>query len=124
MKFLDSSIWLAYLVEANKKATDIIETEDALFCSILTLFEIKKKLILSKMAEKEIKNSIEFLKTRSALVDINEEIINIAAYQSINNKLSAVDSIIYASALHMESIFITADNDFRGLDNVEIIDKN
>ncbi len=55
MLFLDSSIWLAHLVEASEKASNIVESNFLLFCSILTLFEVKKKLLKSGINDEKIK---------------------------------------------------------------------
>lgn len=122
MKLLDSSIWIAHLVEANQKATEEIESEEKVFCSILSIFEVKKKLIRDNFYTKEkIESSIDFIKKRSTIININEEIIDVAVKFSIKNKLATVDSLIYASAVHMKAALITADKDFKGLFNVEII---
>lgn len=122
MKLLDSSIWLDHLAEANERSVIIIESTDELATSILSLFEIKKKLIKLNMENEKIESSINFIKKRSTIININEEIIDLAVEFSIKNKLATVDSLIYASAVHMKAELITADKDFKGLFNVEIIE--
>jgi len=123
MNFLDSSIWLAHLLESNLQCSEIIESDVILYSSILTLFEVKKKLIKENFDKEKIILSINFIKKRSMIININEEIINIAINISIKNNLSAIDSLIYASALKMKAKFITADNDFRNLEYAEVINK-
>lgn len=121
MKLLDSSIWLDHLADTNEKSSETILSEELLFCSILTLFEVKKRLIKLGFTETKINNSIEFIKNRAVIININENIINYAVGVSIKHKLSAIDSMIYASAINTNAKLITADNDFRNLENIEII---
>lgn len=124
MKLLDSSIWLAHLLEANSDCINIVSNEGTLLCSILSIYEIKKKLIKSKLwNNKKIEESIKFIKNRSVIINLNEDIINKAVEISIKNDLSSVDALIYSSALQNKCKFITADNDFRSLESVEVIEK-
>ena len=123
MKFLDSSIWLAHLLEANEKISDVFEYEGLIFSSILTIFEVKKKLVHEKFDSVKVHNSIELIKKVSIVVNLNEEIIDKAVKFSVQNKLSSIDSLIYASAMNVSARLITADNDFRKLENVEVINK-
>lgn len=123
MKFVDSSIWLDHLGATSNLSSAIIESEEMLSCSILTLFEVKKRLIKLGFSETKILSSIEFIKQRAIIVDLSEEIILSAVDISLQYHLSAIDAIIYTSALKTHSTLVTADNDFRGLKNVEIIGK-
>ena len=45
-KFIDSSVWLAYFFEGEH--ISLLESEEILFVSVLSLFEIKKKLLEKK----------------------------------------------------------------------------
>lgn len=123
MRFIDSSIWLAHLTEAQINASEIIESEDILYCSIITLFEVERKLRKLKLSGEKVEASLEFIKNRALIININEEIIHYACEVSVKNQLSALDSLIYASAVYTKALLVTADNDFRGLKNVEVIDK-
>ena len=122
MKLLDSSVWIAHLFEANKSASEIIESDSLLSTSILTLFEVKKKLLKENISKSKIDSVISLINERSLILGVNEEIVNSAAEISFEQNLSSLDSLIYASAMQIKAKFITADNDFRNLDNVEIID--
>ena len=90
--------------------------------SILTLFEVKKKLLKENISKSKIDSVISLINERSLILGVNEEIVNSAAEISFEQNLSSLDSLIYASAMQIKAKFITADNDFRNLDNVEIID--
>lgn len=123
MKLLDTSIFLDHLADTNKEASDIMENDDLIFCSILSLFEVKKRLIKLGLNNKKINDSMDFVKKRAIIVTLNEEIIDLAVSSSVKENLSAIDSMIYASALHVGVTLLTSDNDFRGLDNVEVLSK-
>lgn len=129
-KFIDSSVWFGYFIDSSFK--EIIENYDInLFTSVLSLFEVKLKLLkeIHKnknnkdlfVQEQKINLVLGFIKKRSFIIPINEEIANDAAEISIKNKIAAIDSLIYASAIKNKTILVTLDNDFRGLDNVTIL---
>ena len=117
-KLVDSSVWIAYLFNGLHK--DIIDSENVLMVSSLSIFEIKKKLIRSDIEKNKVERSIEFIKKRSLVIDVTPEISEMAINLSIENKLPMVDSIIYASAIANNAVLLTLDNDFRNLKGVVI----
>ena len=118
-KLLDSSAWLEFAINGTYK--EIIESDVVLFVSTLSIFEIKKRLITKKYEETDIMKILDFIKSRSIIVDINKEIAERAVEISFKYNLAAIDSIIYTSALSNDAEFITLDNDFRNLPNTTII---
>lgn len=122
-KSIDASVIIGYLFE--EKFKDVLESEtDNFIISTITLFEIKKIMLERKMSINEVKEKIEFIKSISSSVIVSEEIAEKAAQLSFDKKIPAADSIIYATALINNAELITADNDFRGLPNVTVLDKN
>lgn len=119
-KLIDSSVWIAYLF--NGKHTDIIDSDEILLLSSLSLFEIKKKLAKSKVETSKIMKSMDFIKKRSLIIPVNSEIAEKAVDLSLDDKLPIIDSIIYTTSILNKAAFITLDNDFRGLKNTIIID--
>ncbi len=117
---LDSSVILAYLFEGNFQ--DLIESEKIFFISILSIFEIKKKMLEKKIPEIIINEKLKFIKEKTIQLSLNEEIAEKAAELSINKNIPAIDSLIYVSSLINNSLFITLDNDFRELKNVKILE--
>ncbi len=117
--FIDSSIWFSYFIDGFHK--EIIERDEMLLTSILSLFEVKKKLIEKKIPDNEVNEKINFIKKKSIIISISNEIAEESAEISVKNKLPAMDSLIYVSSLKQNSTLITKDNDFRGLKNVEIL---
>ena len=118
-KLIDSSVWLSYLL--NGEFQNIIEHEDIILLSALSLFEIKKKLAKNSMPSGKISKSMDFIKKRSIIIPINAEIAEKAAEIALANKLPAADSLIYATSVLHDSILYTIDNDFRGLKGVLIL---
>ncbi len=117
--FIDSSVWLSYFIDSINKET--IEKEEILLTSVLSLFEIKKKLLEKNVPNNEIIEKINFVKKKSIIISITNEIAEESANICVKNKLPAIDSLIYVSSLKQNSTLITLDNDFRGLEKVEIL---
>ena len=118
-RLIDSSVWLAYLF--NGSHSDVIDSNEILLLSVLSLFEVKKKLVKSKIENNKIVKSMEFVRKRSLIIPVSEEITEKALEFSLKNDLSIIDSLIYATAVINDSILITLDNDFRGLENVNLM---
>ena len=120
-KLLDSSAWLAYFYGGSEEIKSTIESDTLLLTSAISIFEIKNKLMKDKIDSIKLKNSLEFVKKRSLIVDIGCEIGEEAVETSIKNGLHTVDALIYASALKNNSLLVTFDRDFDGLKNVLIL---
>ncbi len=74
-----------------------------------------------KTHPKKIKEAIDFINSRSIIVLLDQEIVQQAVDYSVEKKLGAIDALIYSSTESVQSILITADADFQGLPDVEII---
>ena len=122
MLLVDSSIWLDHFGDVNERSSNYIENEGILACSILTLFEVERKLIKLGVKKERVKQAIEFMKTRAIIINLNEEIIHKGVDISIKHQLATVDALIYASAQKEKIKLITGDYDFHGLPEVEIIE--
>ncbi|HLD79397.1 MAG TPA: PIN domain-containing protein [Candidatus Nanoarchaeia archaeon] len=118
-KLIDSSVWLEYLIHGKYK--DLFETKEILHLSVLSLFEIKRKLIRDKFNANEIITALEFIKKRMLIAPVSAEISNKAVELSLQYKLGAMDALIYASAALHPAVLITCDNDFRKLPEVTIL---
>ena len=118
-KLVDSSVWIAYLT--NGKYNDIIDAEEILLISAISLFEIKRKLIKNKIPSDAINKSMDFVRKRSLILNLDAELAEKAADISEKHELAAVDSVIYATALMNDAALFTLDNDFRGIDKVTVM---
>ncbi len=120
-KLIDSSIWLEYLF--NGKYKEILEKDEVLLLSVISLFEIEKKLHKEKIELKKIMESMEFIRLKSLVINMNPEIAEKAIGISLKYNLATVDAIIYATAVKQQATLISIDNDFRGLPNVMVLKK-
>ncbi len=121
-KVLDSSVWLEYF--HNKTYKEVIDSNEMLLVSPLSLFEIKRKMLKDEQSAEKIKESLSLIKKRSITIVIDEKIADSAAEISHGKRIPAVDSIIYATALSQKAILITMDNDFRDLESVTILENS
>ena len=118
-ELLDSTIWLDYLIKGSFK--DKIEQEEVFCLSSFSLFEIKRKLLKNKdMKGKEIEEKMSYIKSKSIIINIDENIAEKASEIAEENNLGAADALIYTSALLNKAILFTLDNDFRGLEGVKV----
>lgn len=118
-KVIDSSVWLEYFTNGYYKET--IESNEVLAVAAISIFEIKKKLLKEAIEIQTVKKCIHFIKRRSLVIDLTQEIAEMAAEIAIKHRLPAADAIIYTSAMINQSELITADNDFRGLAGVKVV---
>ncbi|MEK6933857.1 MAG: PIN domain-containing protein [Nanoarchaeota archaeon] len=121
-KLLDSTILVDYFVYGNYR--EIIEGDDILLASALSLFELKRKLLEKKVPSEIVENKINFVKGRIIVLVVNNIIAEKAASLSVEHNLPAIDSIIYATALVHNAKLLTLDNDFRGLPKAVVFEKN
>ena len=118
---IDSSVWLDYFLNEDTKVKKYIDTEDyLLITSSLTIYEIRKKLMGIKLEKKKIteEEAIEDVKQSSIIVEPGEQICYKAAKDSITHGLSAIDAIIYRTAIDNNASLLTLDSDFSKLKNV------
>jgi len=119
-KLIDSSVWVAYFLTGSFR--ELLEGDEMFFLSVLSLFEIKGILIKKDVPLEKVAVSLNFVKKRSLLIDVNAEISEMAVDFSTKYKIPTIDSLIYASTLKNNATLITLDNDFRGLDRVTVLD--
>lgn len=120
--FLDSSIWLDYFLRHEMTAGQLIDhPEGKLFTSIVCFHEVVRRLIRLKKNEAYINEVTRFMRENSTVVSVNEEIAVKSAHASVNYRLASMDSIVYQSALSVEALLISGDNDFRGLPKSQVL---
>jgi toxin FitB len=118
-KLLDSSVWLEYII--NGKFRELVESGETLFLSILSVFEVRRKMIRMKYERKDLEKAMNFVKRRGLIIPITVEIVENATDISVDKKMPMADSIIYATALKHDAVVYTMDNHFRRLERVEML---
>ena len=119
--FLDSSAWLSYFFSENKEIKGIIDGTNVLFTSVISLFEIKRKLLRDRIEKDRVESIASFIKEKSIIARIDQDICEKAAEISIEEKIPAIDSLIYTSSLTNNTLFITGDSYFKNLEKVKLI---
>lgn len=119
-KIIDSSVLLDYVINGNYK--ELIEDKNN-GISVLSLFEIKKKMLAKNYAEQDIQKVLRFMRQRTIVIEIGAELAEKAAEVAHVQKLSMADALIYTTAQLKNAQLISCDNDFRNLPNAMVLDK-
>ena len=118
--FLDSNIWLGYFLESSPGLSQLIESpHTVIFSSILSFHEVAKVLSHKQKSQAFVKEVLRYMRENTTVLSLNEDLVVDAVNWRLKNKLHAIDSILYQSALNSDALFITADSDFDGMPNVE-----
>jgi PIN domain. len=116
----DSSVWIEYFAgsEKGKSLKDIVDSTEIIYTPAICLLEIKAKYMKEKH---EYRSRIEFICSRSDIIDVDSEVALKGAEMKIEHELYTVDALVYAAARYKNSILFTADHHFERLDKVELI---
>jgi len=118
-KLLDSSIWLGYFLYGE--FSEIIEKDDFLYLSVLSLFEVQRKLNKTSLKKEDIEKGIFLMRRKSIILELTEDIVDKAVSISIEKNIPSIDSMIYATSLLKNMPVYTKDNDFRELKNAVVL---
>jgi PIN domain nuclease of toxin-antitoxin system len=117
--FIDSSIWLGYLLGNMPQTKPIIESqENTLFTSILSIHEVYKRI---KKLGKNHFNAIAFIEENSIIINITKETAIKATENCEKYSLHTINSLIYTSSQETKSTLISADNNFNKLPKTIIL---
>jgi predicted nucleic acid-binding protein len=125
---IDSYAWLEYFMgtEAGRKAKEIIDSEaDEKLTPSICLAETYAKILKTEDEEKaELRRA--FIKSRSALVPLTEELAVEAAKADVRMKRKVqgwglADSIVLSTARNRSGKVVTGDTHFRGLAEAQMI---
>ena len=125
---IDSYAWLEYFMgtDAGRKVKQIVDTEaDEKLTPSICLAEIYAKVLKTEDEERaELRRS--FIKARSALIPLDENLAVAAARTDVAMKKKVqnwglADSIVLSTARHRKGKVVTGDHHFRGLDEAYMI---
>lgn len=119
-KLVDSSVWIAHISKGSFE--EVFSGDEQLFLSVISLFEIWKKLIKDKVSSSDIEKTISALRDESIILPVNEGVAEKAVKMATEKGLPMADALIYATAVVHELDLVTCDNDFRGLKGVELLE--
>jgi predicted nucleic acid-binding protein len=120
MKTFDSWAWVEYFKGSPEGAIvrTIIEGTEVLFTPAICLAEIKAKFIAEN---KDPEERLQFIKSRTSIIDINSEVAEDAADLKMQHRLHMVDALVLACARACDSELITGDKHFRGVPRVTLL---
>ncbi|MBX7147627.1 type II toxin-antitoxin system VapC family toxin [bacterium] len=118
---LDSSVWIEILLgsKTGEKAKHYLKTPKNLYVPSLVLYEVYKK-IKKTLDEEKAFYAVSLMK-KGSVVDLNEGLAIEAADLALKYDLAMADAIVYGTAQVSEARLVTADYDFHGLPNVDIL---
>ena len=119
---IDSNLWIEYLngTPLGKKASEFIEGNERVVISAINLAEVFRH-VLSKKKRADAEKAKEILLQYSFSIAVTTNIAIEAATLKVEKSMGLADAIIYATAKQENAQIITADNDFRGQENVLIL---
>jgi PIN domain nuclease of toxin-antitoxin system len=119
---LDSSAWLGYFLQVDKLMGEMVEShEGKLFSSAISFYEVPRKLHVLKRSEGFINEVVRFMRQNSTVISVDSQLATYSVKWAVKKKLALADSIIYQSAVSHGLLLITADNDFKGLPNAQVV---
>ena len=113
--FLDTNIVL-YLLQGDKTLAEVLNNKQ-IHISFITQLEL---LSFAGLSRKET-NVINELLKECVIIDINSEIKNLTIHNRKRYKLKLPDSIISATSLYLDLPLITADGDFKKIEELDLI---
>jgi toxin FitB len=118
---VDSSGWLEYLTSDSKADlfAPYLESGRVIFLPSIVIYEVRKVLVLNHrrtLADIFFSDAL-----RRTVVSFDEALALKSAELSVAHKLSMADSIIYATAAHLEVKLVTSDSHFAGLPDVLLL---
>jgi predicted nucleic acid-binding protein len=113
--FIDSNI-LLYFLRGEKEIVEII-SEKELVISFITELELLSFSSLSTSDEKNIKGLLK----NCQIINLNEEIKDLTIELKRKYKLKLPDAIIAATAYYFNLPIITADKQFKQVEELEVI---
>ena len=118
---VDSSGWVDYMAEGAKaeKYSAYIQQEQALLLPTIALYEVYKKLLITRgesLAERFHSHAL-----RTQVVSLDERLALAAVAASIEHRLAMADAIIYATAHAYQAQLVTSDTHFQRLPGVTLI---
>jgi predicted nucleic acid-binding protein len=123
MNVVDSSGWLEYFSGSERANffAPVIEDSDQLLVPVLCIYEVFKKILQTQGQSAAETHAADLLMGK--VIDLTAPLAMSAAFLSVEHKLPMADSIILATAREHRATLWTQDEHFKGLENVQYIEK-
>ena len=115
---VDSSAWLAYFADepGAEHFAGAIENTDSLIVPAICLLEVFN--VVARQRDEGAALQAIALMQQARVVDLDAALALSAAKAAIDYKLPLADSIVYATAIQVDGVVWTQDDDFDGLGDV------
>jgi predicted nucleic acid-binding protein len=123
MNVVDSSGWLEYFARGTNASffAPAIKATDILIVPTICMYEVFKRL-LTQRGEEDALQAIGIMSI-GILADLTREIAINAAYISAELQIAMADSVILATTRAHNATLWTQDADFKGMEEVQYIEK-
>lgn len=120
---VDSSAWLAYLADEPGAAhfSAAIEDTESLVVPVVCIFEVFK-VVARQRGDGDALQAAALMQ-QGRVVDFDATLALVAAKIAIDHKLPLADSLVYATAITVDGVVWTQDDDFDGLPDVKFFPK-
>lgn len=120
---VDSSAWLAYFADepGAEHFAAPIENMASLVVPAICLLEVFK--VIARQRDEGAALQAIALMQQARVVDLDAALALAAAKVGIDHKLPLADSIVYATAVQVDGVVWTQDDDFDGLGDVHFFPK-
>jgi uncharacterized protein with PIN domain len=120
---VDSSAWLAYLAgePGAEHFSTAIEHTDSLVVPVICIFEVFK-VIARQRGDGDALQAAALMQ-QARVIDVDANLSLIAAKAAIDYRLPLADSMVYATAMIVDGLVWTQDDDFKALPDVKFFPK-
>lgn len=124
LNVVDSSAWLSYLAgeTGSSHFNAAIEDTENLVVPAICILEVFK--VVARQRGDGDALQVAALMQEAKVVDLDADLALMAAQAGIDYKLPLADSIVYATALLVDGVVWTQDNDFEDLPEVKFFRKS
>jgi uncharacterized protein with PIN domain len=118
LNVVDSSAWLAYLADepgANNFSAAIEATDD-LVVPVVCIYEVFKVVARQRGDDDALQAAA--LMQQGRVIDLDANLALLAAKTALDRSLPLADSLVYATAIMVDALVWTQDDDFKDLPDV------
>ena len=123
LNVVDSSAWLAYLADepgADRFSAAIEDTDD-LVVPVVCILEVFKVIARQRGVDDALQATA--LMQQARVIDLDANLALVAAKAALDHNLPLADSMVYATAMTVDGIVWTQDDDFEDLPDVRFFAK-
>ncbi len=116
---VDTYAWMEYFA-GNERYKHYFTEGTYLKTPLLALGELSRSFTRKGITQEEQEEKLEFVKKKSYIVPLTEEVVIYAGRLAEQEKLAFADAIMYANSSPLEKL-LTGDEHFRGKRYVEFV---